>query len=47
MRRDIAEYDRMGFDYLSTFACFLGEDYEALYGGIDIMPFSRCNDMPE
>ncbi len=41
MRMDIEEYRRMGFDYLSTFACFLGEDYEELHGDVDITPFSR------
>ena len=43
MRTDIEEYCRMGFDYLSTFACFLGEDYEELYGDVDITPFSNHN----
>ena len=41
MRTDIDEYRRMGFDHLSTFACFLGEDYEELHGGVDITPFSK------
>ena len=41
MWTDIDEYRRMGFDHLSTFACFLGEDYEELYGGVDITPFSK------
>lgn len=42
MRGDIAEYKRAGFDSISTFACFLGEDYEALHGDIDIVPFSSA-----
>ena len=41
MRTDIEEYRCMGFDYLSTFACFLGEDYEELHGNVDITSFSN------
>ena len=41
MASDIAEYKNAGFYSISTFACFLGEDYESLYGNIDIMPFSK------
>ena len=40
MKRDIEEYRKMGFDRISTFACFLGEDYENLYGEVDITPFA-------
>ena len=42
MVSDIAEYKRAGFDSISTFACFLGEDYETLHGNIDIIPFSKA-----
>ena len=42
MRSDIAEYKRAGFDSISTFACFLGEDYESLHGNVDITPFSKA-----
>ena len=42
MERDIAEYRRMGFESISTFACFLGEDYEALHGHVDVAPFGAC-----
>lgn len=41
MRHDIAEYRGMGFDYISTFACFLGKDYEELYGEADVTPFGN------
>ena len=41
MRKDIEEARKMGFNYLSTFACFLGADYEELYGDVDITPFSK------
>ncbi len=46
MRADISEYRAMGFDTVSTFACFLGEDYEALYNPVDVLPFAKavCND---
>ena len=42
MREDIAEYLALGFDSISTFACFLGKDYEELHGGVDIAPFAEC-----
>ena len=42
MISDIAEYKNMGFDSISTFACFLGADYQALHGDIDITPFSNA-----
>ena len=41
MAEDEKYYIPLGFDYVSTFACFLGEDYEALHGGFDITPFAR------
>lgn len=37
---DVCDYKRIGFEYISTFACFLGDDYEALYGEADISPFT-------
>ena len=39
MRADIAEYKKAGFSAISSFACFLGEDYEKLHGNVDISPF--------
>ena len=42
MRDDIKEYRRMGFEGISTFACFLGRDYNELYGEVDIKPFAEC-----
>jgi len=38
--RDVEEYCRIGFSYIATFGCFLGEDYEALHGEVDITPFA-------
>ena len=42
MREDILEYRALGFERIATFACFLGEDYEELYGDVDITPFAQC-----
>ena len=42
MRSDVSEYSEMGFSRASTFACFLGNDYEELYGEADILPFARA-----
>ena len=42
MIADVEEYRGFGFDSVSTFACFLGEDYEELHGGVDITPFAKC-----
>ncbi len=40
MLEDIEQYRETGFDCISTFACFLGKDYEELYGAVDITDFS-------
>ena len=42
MSADIRDYRAMGFDRISTFACFLGEDYEELYGEADVTPFAKA-----
>ena len=44
MREDINGYRELGFDSISTFACFLGDDYENLYGEVDVKPFGECFD---
>ena len=31
-----------GFEHISSFACFLGDDYEDLYGEVDIKPFGKA-----
>ena len=41
MRADMKLFATFGFDSVATFACFLGEDYDALYGETDIDPFAR------
>ena len=42
MLRDISQYRKDGFDCISTFACFLGKDYENLYGRVDIGDFAKA-----
>ena len=42
MREEIAEYRGMGFDFVATFACFLGKDYEELHGDVNVKPFAEC-----
>ena len=32
MRKDVAFYRELGFESLTSFACYLGEDYYTLYG---------------
>ena len=36
IRADVALYRSVGFENISSFACFLGDDYEALYGEPDV-----------
>ena len=38
---DLEYYERIGFESVSSFACFLGDDYEALYGEPDIPKLKR------
>ena len=42
MEKEISEYRDMGFEYMSSFACYLGDDYNALYGEADFEPFGEC-----
>lgn len=39
IRADIADYRALGFRDIASFACYLGADYEALYGEADISAF--------
>lgn len=41
IRDDIRWYINTGFENIASFACFLGEDYEALYGEPDISAFAE------
>ena len=38
---EIREYAALGFENIATFGCFLGEDYEELWGEADISPFTE------
>lgn len=40
IKKDVTEYAAEGFEEIATFGCYLGEDYETLYGEADISPFS-------
>jgi hypothetical protein len=42
IRADLADYDAMGFEVVTTFACFLGSDYEELHGGLPDMRSYLC-----
>lgn len=42
MNADAAYYIGKGFLHISTFACYLGDDYEALHGDVDIASFVRA-----
>jgi len=38
---DVAEYRKLGFDSITSFGCFLGEDYRDLYGDADLSEYDR------
>ena len=43
--RDVAFYREKGFSSVASFGCFLGPDYEALYGAPDLSAFAAaCRD---
>lgn len=42
MRDDFDFYQSLGFLDFSSFACYLGEDYEVLFGEVDLTPFAEC-----
>ena len=39
---DIKEYVSLGFKDITTFACYLGSDYEELFGEPDITDYSNA-----
>ena len=41
MRRDAVYYSGLGFEDMTTFGCYLGEDYEALYGDAPIEEYGK------
>lgn len=40
---DVAFYRKRGIEYISSFACYLGADYEALWGEADLSAFDKKN----
>lgn len=42
IKKEVAEYADLGFEIISTFGCFLGEDYDELYGEADISAFTEA-----
>ena len=42
MEQDVAHYKNWGVKQLASFACYLGQDYEALYDPVDITPFTEA-----
>ena len=41
MRKDVAFYRELGFESLTSFACYLGEDYYALYGEPPVQRYGK------
>ena len=41
LKKDVAFYKQKGFKYISTFGCFLGDDYDSLYGEVDVTPLAK------
>ena len=41
MRQDVAFYKKLGFSEITSFGCYLGEDYDALYGKTDLSEYGR------
>ena len=42
IKKEVREYADLGFETVSTFGCFLGEDYEDLYGEADISGYTEA-----
>lgn len=38
---DVAQYRKLGFDSITSFGCFLGEDYRDLYGDADLSEYDK------
>ena len=43
IKKDIAFYRSLGFENIGSFACYLGEDYEKLWGEADYSAFEKTN----
>ena len=42
VRKDVQKYLSLGVKNISNFACYLGQDYEELYGEPDITPYTNA-----
>ena len=42
MRTDVLNYKSIGFDSMTSFACYLGDDYHELWGDVDVSPYSEA-----
>ena len=40
MRNDVEKYASLGFNWLTSFACYLGDDYHELYGDFDVSSYA-------
>lgn len=41
MKQDVEYYKSLGFEDITAFGCYLGEDYDALYGEADLLPYGE------
>ena len=41
VKEDVKFYKSLGAEYMSFFACFLGDDYEEIYGEADLSEFKN------
>ena len=41
MKQDVTYYKSLGFEDITAFGCYLGEDYDALYGEADLRPYGE------
>ena len=42
MHRDVLNYASLGFESVTSFACFLGGDYHELWGEVDVAPYAAA-----
>lgn len=42
LERDAAFYDKFGFELITSFGCYLGPDYDALYGPTDLNAYAAA-----
>lgn len=47
MEADVKAYRQLGFDSITSFGCFLGENYAELYGDVNLKEYYRILNMKE